>query len=325
MTRWILGAALLLATTGLAMPAARAQAPGPGSAEAATLASECARLRESLERTNSEISALKRSDRGVGDDYRLRRKMADAEALARRLTEAEARLRQLRGPAPSPAPAADPGDAPAVLEARADILSDEARRLTAEAAVLGRAADQLRSRQTLRRRAGQLEQDPFASVESPKRQLFVGARSLRANAGGGATDTKGNAEGPARGADPSAPGDSGSKAPGMAGAPVSTPTTPSAPSLKPPSDPQPTPQPVLPPPQPSQESTGAPPPSAPPAGIVSRALIDPAAIAEIRRVEAGGRPLTEVEKMERAASALRARVQALQAEAAALRARASRR
>src|SRR5262245_22449758 len=55
------------------------------AASADALAAECARLREQLERTNAEISALKRGDRGVRDDYRLRKKMADAEALARQL------------------------------------------------------------------------------------------------------------------------------------------------------------------------------------------------------------------------------------------------
>ncbi|HTY28526.1 MAG TPA: hypothetical protein VMD51_10360, partial [Mycobacterium sp.] len=43
---------------------------------------EIARLQEQLARTNAEIAQLKRSDRSVRDDYRLRDRMADAEAIA---------------------------------------------------------------------------------------------------------------------------------------------------------------------------------------------------------------------------------------------------
>jgi hypothetical protein len=180
--RSIAGAATLLALFAVTAPAARAQQAGDS---AAALSAECATLRSALDQANTEISALKRSERGVRDDYRLRKKMAEAEALARRLTEAETKLRRLRGPAPAVAPAADPGDAPALLEARADILSDEARRIAAEAAVLTRASEQLRSRQALRRRAGQIERDPFAGVEGPKRQMFVlGTRPAAASTKG---------------------------------------------------------------------------------------------------------------------------------------------
>ena len=149
------------------------------------LAAECARLRIELERANAEISSLKRGDRGVRDDYRLRRRLADAEQLAKQLTAAEAELRRLRGPAPTaPIPASpklEPGDAPGVLEARADVLSDQARRLSQQAAGIERAATQLQTRQTLRRRAGQVERDPFGSMDGSKRFIIVR----------GQTDTKG--------------------------------------------------------------------------------------------------------------------------------------
>ena len=68
-----------------------------------TLTAERARLRAQLDRVNAEIDALKRSARGVGDDYRLRARLADAEALARRLIDIEARL-GLRAPAVEPGP-----------------------------------------------------------------------------------------------------------------------------------------------------------------------------------------------------------------------------
>ena len=311
----------LFATATAVTPAARADE----SVQAATLASECANLRGALDRANAEISALKRSERGVRDDYRLRKKMAEAEALARRLTEAEARLRSLRGPAPAPAPAADPADAPALLEARADILSDEARRLGVEAAALGRAAEQLRARQVLRRRAGQMEQDPFASVETPKRQMFVT----------GARPTTG-------GAAKAAPQDPGSGKPNDSATPTRTdPAPPTTPMAALPGGPKTSDTPgaaVAPPgqgstPAPKPEATGqptlAPPPPPPPPGAapspIARALIDPAAVAELRRAEAAGQSLTDAEKMGRAAAALRARMAALEAEAAALRARAARR
>ncbi len=81
-----------------------------------TLTAERARLRGQLDRVNAEIDALKRSARGVGDDYRLRARLADAEALARRLIDIEARL-GLRAPAalPGPLPVASPTDSPSDL------------------------------------------------------------------------------------------------------------------------------------------------------------------------------------------------------------------
>jgi hypothetical protein len=253
--------------------------------------------------------------------------MAEAEALARRLTDAEGRLRRLQGPAPAQPAPADPADAPAVLEARADLLSDEARRLGAEAALLDRAAGQLRSRQTLRRRAGQIERDPFAAVEAPKRQMLIaGPRQ------GTAAKADNSGERPAADPAPAAP-------PRDPAAPESGPavgtTAPAPPKSSPgfaPPAPTGTKTPEATQPPPPRADTLAPPgPSPsdtvalPPASPIVRALIDPAALAELRRAEAAGRTLSEPEKMARAAAALRARVQALEAEAAALRARAARR
>src|SRR4051794_19399173 len=61
-------------------------------AERSALLTERQRVRAELERTNADIDALKRSKRGLREDYRLRERLADAEALARRLTALDARL-----------------------------------------------------------------------------------------------------------------------------------------------------------------------------------------------------------------------------------------
>jgi len=136
-----------LLSAGLALaPAARAASPTTQAGEVTRLEAECARLRTELQRANADVAALKRGDRGVRNDYRLRQRMADAEALARKLTEAEAQLRARTGASPAPhaptlaPPSAEPGDGPVELEAKADLLSDQARRLAAQAEDLARSA-----------------------------------------------------------------------------------------------------------------------------------------------------------------------------------------
>src|SRR5580658_3387424 len=102
----------LAAVLGVAPAVVGAEPPSPAAADVA-LTAERARLRAQLDRVNAEIDALKRSTRGVGDDYRLRARLADAEALARRLIDIEARL-GLRAPAadPGPLPVAASTDSP---------------------------------------------------------------------------------------------------------------------------------------------------------------------------------------------------------------------
>ena len=165
--------------------------PPPGAPPAAgdvTLTAERARLRAQLDRVNAEIDALKRSARGVGDDYRLRARLADAEALARRLIDIEARL-GLRAPAvePGPLPVASPTDSPSDLQAKADILDDRARRVRLEADALDHRVVELKGRQDLRRRAADLDRDPFAPLEGSKRRVMTIA----------ATDSSGHATAPA--------------------------------------------------------------------------------------------------------------------------------
>ena len=153
-------------------------AAGASPAGDVTLTAERARLRAQLDRVNAEIDALKRSTRGVGDDYRLRARLADAEALARRLIDIEARL-GLRAPAakPGPLPVASPTDSPSDLQAKADILDDRSRRVRLEADALdhrvGRAQGAAGSAAP-RRRAGS------RSVRAARRLEAAGGEHRRA-------------------------------------------------------------------------------------------------------------------------------------------------
>ena len=123
-----------LAAGTFASSAARAQ-----SAE--TLQAERARLRAQLDKVNAEIDGLKHASRGMRDDYRLRARLADAESLARRLIDIEARLGiRVDGAAKvGPPPTAAPTDGPADLDAKADILANQSRRIRAQADALAAA------------------------------------------------------------------------------------------------------------------------------------------------------------------------------------------
>jgi hypothetical protein len=296
------------------------------------LGAEAARLRQELERTNADISALKRSGPGVRNDYRLQRRQADAEQLARKLTAIEAQLRALRaGSAQRPVPPVldEAAEAPAALEARADLLSDEARRLSQQASGLARAAGELRSRQTLLRRSGQIERDPFGSMDASKRFMVLQ----------GSTPTRGVDRAGQR---PTTPENATGVAPGDSRGSQPVPPTPPAPP---------------PPPAglvPGNPATGTPPPAPPvatggstsPPGPITptqpvttlsgnsvgdartapRALLDPAALgARTGADRAAGKPISEIEKLERAAAELTSRAQALEAEARGLRSRAAKR
>ena len=152
--------------------------PAPARAQsAATLQAERAQLRAKLDKVNAEIDALKRASRGMRDDYRLRARLADAESLARRLIDIEARLgiRVDGATKVGPPPTAAPTDGPADLDAKADILADQSRRIRAQADALGRRAANAKSRQELRRRAADLDRDPFAPMEGSKRRIASSA------------------------------------------------------------------------------------------------------------------------------------------------------
>jgi hypothetical protein len=337
MRRVLLLGGLLSAGLTLAPPA-RAAPPAAQANEVGRLQAECARLRSELQRANADVAALKRGDQGVRNDYRLRQRMADAEALARKLTEAEAQLRVRTGATPAPhaptlaPPSAEPGDGPVELEAKADLLSDQARRLAAQAEDLARTAGQLRGRQTLRKRAFQLERDPFASMEGSKRSLVFGGSNRLSSGptkgggspegskglqpGGGAMDTGTRGGGGASG------GSSGSGN----GNPMPTTGSPT-PTAQPGAAPPPTAPPTQMPPTSGDSSKGAeftaPPPQ--PTGAIStqlRTLLDPATLSEVQRLERAGKPLTDPEALEKLAAALRQRAQSLEAQSKSLRAKA---
>ena len=156
-----------------------------------------ARLQEELARVNAEIAELKRADRSVRGDYRLRSRMADAEALAQRLGRAEDRLRSLQEPPASqpkaipllPPPPESPQDGSVELEAKADLLADQASRLDQQADILARAAQQLRARKALRRRASAWDRDPFAGLEASKRSLAISMSTQKTAVGGATADS----------------------------------------------------------------------------------------------------------------------------------------
>jgi hypothetical protein len=285
----------LAATLGVAPAVVRAEprpaaASTPPAAGDLTLTAERARLRAQLDRVNAEIDALKRSARGVGDDYRLRARLADAEALARRLIDIEARL-GLRAPAvePGPLPVAAPTDSPSDLQAKADILDDRARRVRLEADALDHRVVEVKGRQDLRRRAAELDRDPFAPLEGSKRRVIT---IPAADSAGHSTFTPQSPTGistaPTAGDRPVTT--SGNTAVQPAGAPAGgAPPTP---------------------------LTG-PPPTA--LSLELRDLLDPATVADIRRLEGAKSQVSSVQALQRAVAALRARADALGGQARAMR------
>lgn len=285
----------VLVTAGLAPGAAAAPPP---TVSAADPAAERLRLRAELDRVNAEIDALKRAGR---DDSRLRARMADAEALARRLVDLERRMGLTAGGSePRPLPTALPSDGPADLDAKADILTDQARRVRAAADVLDRRVAEVKGRQELRRRAADLDRDPFAPLEGSKRRTVSIA----------------SPEAPRPTLASSPPGGS-SSAPGGSNSGPLTGTT-STPAVGP------------------QGATGA--PTGPVSNLSSgvsvvtpplvlsvelRNLLDPATLTDIGQLEHGRAP-TSLAALQRAVSSLRGRAADLDAQARAMRRAATR-
>ena len=339
---WTLTVAVLVAApmTARAQPAVRS-AEGPSTSRGALLA-ERQHVRGELERVNAEIDALKRSGRGLREDYRLRERLADAEARARRLTDLDARLGVSHGaatalPAPGDEPRALPADGPTELDAKADILADQARRLAARADVLLERAHDIKARQTLRRRVGQMEHDPFSPLEGSKRRAMAGAvtgGAFVASVPGGKPAVAPGTVGPpgAVGVGTSTP--SGSNTTGgepATGSPL--PALGAGASLAPgartdnasPAGPQ----------TPSVGTSGgvavASPTTAPTptSGAASdnaalsvqlRDLLDATTLAEIQHLEATGGASASTDALERAGAALTGRAERLRQQAAALRA-----
>jgi hypothetical protein len=323
----------MVAVLCLAPSSARGERAGRDAAAIGRAQATVERLRAELARVNAEVATLKHRARTVRNDYRLRERMADAEALAQKLTAAEAALsRQTsgRGAAPSGAPImappqASPQDGSVELEAKADLLSDQARKLVGEADALARAAAELRSRRSMRRKAGSWDRDPFAGLETSRRNVLVSAPSVKlssANSGSGTktadSSTQGSgtltnsppadygpsggtaaADNPVPVVAPSAPGATETAGRGSSAAvPSSTDGTSAAKSS----------------PQPQLTSTDR-------QSVEQRLYLDPATAAELRQALGTGSGALEPEALDRGAAALRARARALSVQARALRAR----
>jgi hypothetical protein len=230
----------------------RAAATGDSASE-----SERTRLRGELDRLNREIDGLKQRRRSLGEDYALRAKMADAEAKARRLTELEGSAARSSGGragggggaaattaaagggeprAPlrlSPTPQPSAADDSEVLDAKADILADQARRVGQQADLLEHRVLSLRGRQELRRRAGELELDPFSPFEQSKRRIPIGAAASSLGASTASAPGSGS-QMPDRAVSGGSVATSGSAPPGIkgastnSGAVLTAPTTPAS-------------------------------------------------------------------------------------------------
>jgi hypothetical protein len=267
------------------------------------------RLRADLARANAEVAELKRSDRSVRADYRLRDRMADAEALAKKVTETESKLRVLgwvsadastiRPHAPPPQVSSQDGSVE--LEAKAGLFADQAQKLDREADRLAKAAEELRSRRLLRRRAGAWDRDPFSGLESSKRSLATSATSSRSSlppsASGNGSPTKG-AGGPTL----TLTGDSSGTTSSSSGTTIAIPAA-----------------------GPSSEATASAKASPQASGggldrqtIDQRLYLDPTTAAELRQVLGGSGAASDPDALDRAASALRARARALQVQAQTL-------
>jgi hypothetical protein len=305
------GATLLTGSPTLAATRTLADSAPPTAAAAApttreTPLAERERLRADLARIQTEIDRLKAAGPGLRNDYVLRARLADAEAIARRMTELDAQIKIRTDAAVGRAPAAlappvgaepvaSPTDGPTELEAKADILSDQARRTQVQAVALQTRIDQVRGRQELHRRASALENDPFAPLEGSRRRLAPGVA-------------------PANG-DKNAAFSSSSNGPPPPGLPrtglVNTPTANTPAGSAAAADH-------------GQSANGTTPPTplGPASALQVRDVLDPGASAQVRRNEAAAPIPTDLPSMERQLAALKARAQHLDAQAQALRARA---
>lgn len=273
-------------------------APAPMAAAAKVAAAENPvaereRLRAELARVQAEIDHLKAGGPGLRSDYALRARMADAEALARRLTDLDAQIkarteaavgRSPAGLAPVGAePLASPTDGPTELEAKADILADQARRTQAQAVALQARIDQVRGRRELHRRASELENDPFAPLEGSRRRLAPGNPNVTFNSA----------------AVPQLPPRTGAPSP-----PIGVTTLAPTPNV-------------------TDKGTGTSnTPSTTSPALQVRDVLDPSASAQVRRNDAAAPLPTDLPSMERQLAALKARAQHLDSQARTLRAQA---
>jgi len=318
MSRHFILATLAWTFLGGTAASARAADESRAPATAATTATanadglaERTRLRAELDRLNAEIDALKRGHRNVGSDYQLRRKLADAEDRARRLTALEARIKGVNvtpvSPLASltPAPVTEPSDDREVLEAKADILADQARKLDQQAELLEVRIANLRDRQELRRRVNHLDHDPFSPLEQSKRRVTFGSGQLTGNTGT-SSKSAGGAQSESNGSGPAGPtsGPSSVVSTGATDRGTNTGfanTTSTAP----------TPVPVA--------VSGATSDASGSLASQFRGVLDPVTLAEIRRLEADATGVARLPAAEKTLAALRQRARQLQSDAEAAR------
>jgi hypothetical protein len=304
---------------------ARAQPAGAATASRAPLVAERQRLRGELERVNAEIDALKHSGRGMREDYRLRERLADAEALARRLTELDVRLGTSPGatqalPVTGAEPRVAPGDGPAELDAKADILADQARRLAARGDVLLERAHDIKARQTLRRRVGQMEHDPFSPLEGSKRRAMAGSAVGALSVPSAPTKVVTPVSPPLGPASPTTIGETAGQPAVAVGVGANlAPARGDAPGLGTPSTALGTPGGVA-----VSSPTAAPTPTSGASdnaalSVQLRDLLDSTTLAEIQHLETAGGPGASTDALERAGAALKARAERLRQQAATLR------
>lgn len=296
------GASLLTASPTLAASRTLADSAAATAAAGPTRenpAAERERLRKDLSGVQSEIDRLKAAGPGLRNDYVLRARLADAEAIARRLTELDAQIKArtdaavgrapaARAPAVGSEPVASPTDGPTELEAKADILTDQARRTQAQVVVLQARINQVRGRLELHRRASALENDPFAPLEGSRRRLAPGvsvssSEKSTAYSGAGTPPPL-----PPPGLPHTGPTSVTTTDHAAAGGGAATPPTPTATS----------------------------------SAVQVRDVLDPSASAQVRRNDAAAPVPTDLPSMERQLAALKARAQHLDTQAQALRARA---
>jgi len=295
-------AAAVLGAWLMSPPMALAQPAGTNATAVRQSLADLERLQAELARANAEVAVLKRSSRSVRGDYRLRDRMADAEALAKKVTETEARLRALgwvsgdassSRPPPAP-PQVSPQDGSVELEAKAGLFADQAQKLDGEADRLATAAEELRNRRLLRRRAGAWDRDPFSGLESSKRSLATSAaaqRPLQPLPSSGSTTKSGGSTTLTVDSNGATGASSATAAPAV----ISSEATASAKTSP-------------------QASGGA----LDRQTIDQRLYLDPTTAAELRQVLGASGAASDPEALDRAASALRARAHALQAEARTL-------
>jgi hypothetical protein len=305
-------------------------APASGFAQAApppSFPSDSQRLRADLDRVNAEIAGLKSGGRSVRNDYLLRDKLAEAEALARKLTEAEKGERASRTTVPKEIPGsalvppvATPHDSAVELEAKADLLSDQARRFRAEADTLASAAEKIRARQALRRRAGAWDRDPLAGFEGSKRNFAVSGRATTAasDSSGSRGTSQGSSGAASNGATKGATGDTAFGGSGTTPTSTPVPLGPGSATAGPAES-----SPVI-----AISPSTSHPVSAPTVSVSDsaskalqqRPLLDPASLASVRSTLSQSGSLSDPDSIEAAVITLRKHAQALEERSRRLRA-----